>query len=66
MCSRACGVHEARGVIGNMRLLDGEGRAVATKPEARAGLWADEAGDLELLSILVSSPALGLGRGPET
>ena len=66
MCSRACGVHEARGMIGNMCLMDAEGRAVATKPGARPGLWADEAGDPELLSILVSSPALGLGRGPET
>lgn len=34
--------------------------------QARGEAWADEAGDPELLSILVSSPAPGLDRGPET
>lgn len=43
-----------------------EGRALSFRPGVRPGLWADVAGDPELLSILVSSPAPGLDRGPET
>ena len=64
--THACDVREVRGMTGNVCLMGREGRALSFRPGVRPWLWADVAGDPELLSILVSSPAPGLDRGPET